>query len=170
MSDGFYGFQVLGNIKITKCEDARPEWLGDMVLNYTRSIAYEGQWYLLSKRVLKLELKEGNIDLINASQVLLEIERGLRTSIPSALLIAQDSSECDYGYIINIDTKKLDLYFGYQKQPQDGNPFGTTSTSHGYYPCKYVGSVDPFTATLEDIIDIFEKEMKIIENSYLFLN
>ena len=39
----------------------------------------------------------------------------------------KDSLYCEYAYIINLDTMKLEFYDGYQKEPQLSNRFGTKS-------------------------------------------
>jgi len=42
----------------------------------------------------------------------------LRYMIDSKAFI-KDSLFCEYAYIINLDTKKLEIYLGFQKKPQD---------------------------------------------------
>ena len=47
----------------------------------------------------------------------------------------RDSLFCEYAYIINLDTKMLEFWTGFQKTPQEGNRYGRTD-AQGYYPCK----------------------------------
>ena len=46
----------------------------------------------------------------------------------------QDSLMCEYGYVLDLDKNLLQFYVGNQKEPQDGNQFGT-DPKNGYYPC-----------------------------------
>lgn len=48
----------------------------------------------------------------------------------------KDSLYCEYAYIINLDTEKLEFWIGFQKSPQKGNRYGETSDNGGYYPCR----------------------------------
>lgn len=50
----------------------------------------------------------------------------------------RDSLFCEYAYVINLDTMKLEFYCGFQHKPQFGNRFGTSSVD-GYYPSRLVG-------------------------------
>ena len=45
---------------------------------------------------------------------------------------------CEWGYIVNLDTGKLEVWLGYQKSPTEGNRYGTTHDEDGYYPCKMI--------------------------------
>lgn len=60
----------------------------------------------------------------------------------------KDSLFCEYAYIINLDTMKLEFYDGFQKKEQPNNRFGVKPNKDGYYPSRLVGVFD-----LEDIKD-----------------
>ena len=53
-----------------------------------------------------------------------------------------DSLFCEYAYIINLDTKKLEIYVGFQNIPDETNIYGCEPNSEGYYPCKLAYVVD----------------------------
>ena len=53
----------------------------------------------------------------------------------------KDSLFCEYAYIINLDTEKLEFYEGFQKEPQEGNRYGTECNHNGYYPCALVTEI-----------------------------
>lgn len=46
----------------------------------------------------------------------------------------QDSLICEYGYVLNLDKNLLQFYVGDQREPQEGNHYGTDQRK-GYYPC-----------------------------------
>lgn len=45
---------------------------------------------------------------------------------------------CEWGYIVNLDTGKLEVWRGFQESPTEGNRYGITQDENGYYPCKMV--------------------------------
>ena len=49
-----------------------------------------------------------------------------------------DSLFCEYAYIINLDTRMLEFYDGFQKTPQLGNRYGESPNTDDFYPCKKV--------------------------------
>ena len=46
-----------------------------------------------------------------------------------------DSLYCEFAYILNLDTKHLEFWVGFQKEPDPKNRYGATKFD-GYYPCK----------------------------------
>lgn len=62
---------------------------------------------------------------------------GLKYMIDSNDFI-RNSMFCDWGYIINLDTNKLEVWEGSQKTPTDGNRYGDNCNEYGYYPCKLI--------------------------------
>ena len=50
----------------------------------------------------------------------------------------KNSLFCDYAYIINLDTRKLEFYVGHQRKLQKGNRYGEETDRNGYYPCRLV--------------------------------
>ena len=58
----------------------------------------------------------------------------------------KDSLFCEYGYIINLDTNKLEFWKGWQKKPQPGNRYGEEpfdpENDGRYYPCRLVKMFD----------------------------
>jgi len=53
---------------------------------------------------------------------------------------------CEWGYIVNLDTGKLEVWKGGQKCSTKDNRYGTTPDEDGYYPCTMVAEF-----TQEDI-------------------
>lgn len=67
-------------------------------------------------------------------------EGGLTFMVDSADFI-KSSLFCEWAYIINLDTNKLEIWNGWRKHPSKNNRYGTEK-SDGYYPCKMVKEFD----------------------------
>ena len=62
------------------------------------------------------------------------------TSAPEYI---KDSLFCEYAYVIDLDQNELLFFVGFQRQPQERNPYGTKAlVPYGqkaeYYPCRIV--------------------------------
>ena len=68
----------------------------------------------------------------------------------------KDSLFCEYAYIINLDTDKLEFYVGFQKEPQKGNRYGEDINDNGYYPCKLT-----YEFPLKDLRDHISSDMAV---------
>lgn len=83
----------------------------------------------------------------------------------------KDSLYCEYGYIINLDTMKLEFYDGSQHSSQSGNIFGEEPNKNGYYPCKLVDVVDLISITeqIDIIVDKWESDFNESKKVNLYL-
>lgn len=75
----------------------------------------------------------------------------------------KDSLFCEYAYIINLDTKSLDFYRGFNEKPDEKSnlPFKqeTSDRQDKYYPVRYLGSIPLSELTRESWMEkIFPKE------------
>lgn len=67
----------------------------------------------------------------------------------------KDSMFCEWGYIINLDNKVLEVWKGFQREPDLTNRYGQEEIS-GYYPCKLVLEIsfneirDSFSQTISE--------------------
>lgn len=61
----------------------------------------------------------------------------------------RNSLFCEYAYIINLDTGKLEFYVGFQHGAQHGNRYGEEPKDNGYYPCRLALEIP-----LVDIADV----------------
>jgi len=55
----------------------------------------------------------------------------------------KNSLFCEYAYIINLDTKKMEFWKGFQHKPNPNNRYGTKPRNgykDDYYPCKMVAT------------------------------
>ena len=72
----------------------------------------------------------------------------------------KDSLFCEYGYTLNFGTQELELWEGFQKKSQKGNPFGSRKgKGEEYYPCRKVGTISFGHIYRTDAIALL-KEMK----------
>jgi hypothetical protein len=175
--------------------DSYPDGLGRDVLGIVSKINKEDGWEKLKNNVLKLkdigrdtitddELlkryeKYSNLSVseqklsdpyclfrsIQGSDWIDEVYSGNLEHYTLENNFVYDSLFCEYAYIINLDTMKLEFYDGYQKEVQVGNRFGESSNSDGYYPCRLVG-VFSLLRILDtpDINDILLKMDQISES------
>lgn len=52
----------------------------------------------------------------------------------------KESLFCEWGYVINLDTNRLEIYKGFQNHPQD-NRYKITKSRDGYYNCALIREV-----------------------------
>jgi hypothetical protein len=67
-------------------------------------------------------------------------KHGLKYMIDSANFI-EDSLFCEWAYIINLDTNVLEVYEGFQKEPQHNRYYISEPDNSGYYNCKLVAEI-----------------------------
>lgn len=72
-----------------------------------------------------------------------------------------DSLFCEYAYIINLDTNKLEFWVGFQKKPDETNRYGIEMYDN-YYPCKLIKEydLDMIMNNQELEIDYFVEDME----------
>ena len=72
------------------------------------------------------------------------IENDKVVYIDNYINFIKDSLFCEYAYIYDIDKKELEIYVGFQHEPQPGNRYGTQAREgniRNYYPCRLVGTI-----------------------------
>ncbi|MCK5610749.1 hypothetical protein KAR91_53240 [Candidatus Pacearchaeota archaeon] len=166
---GSFGFQINGKLKVTYNHfDSYPEGLGGDVIGFMENRDADNikelkkkvealQFVDKSKKPTQEQIdacdKAGTIDLgvsdqskedwyclLRGAQGDLEkiLEIGLMSDGESFL---QDSLFCEYAYIINLDTVKLEVYKGFRKEPPVGRFADSKvgdSEDGGYYPVSLV--------------------------------
>ena len=104
--------------QITKCVKA-----GYYDLNVsTQSV---GDWYCILREM------QGNPE-----EYAKNFKNGHGTYMIDSHEFIQNSLFCEYAYIINLDTEKLEFWIGFQHRAQAGNRYGETTNGRGYYPCR----------------------------------
>lgn len=159
---GCYGFRKNGIDKLTYNHfDSYPSGLGRDILSFCKHTSLAEMNEIYDRIILVHENEEPTSDQIaecsywfngdvsnrtpkdwycllrNAQGDLNAYKTGLKYMIENNDFI-QFSLHCEYGYIINLDTKKLEFWVGYQKTPDESNRYGTNADRMGYYPCKMV--------------------------------
>lgn len=174
---GLYGFRKNGIDKTTYNHwDSYPDCLGHTMVEFCKETSITEMNEIYDKLVLVEEgskptkkqigeciefyndgVSTGNIEdwycLLRKAQGNPNVyKHGLKYMIDNHEFI-KDSLFCEYAYIINLDTSCLEFWVGFQKEPYDGNRYGTED-DRGYYPCKMVAyyALDD-KRLIEEIVD-----------------
>lgn len=92
----------------------------------TRSTA---DWYCLLRETQKPENWQFAVD------------HGKMVYVDNYIDFIKDSLYCEYAYIYDVNSRALEFYDGFQKVPQESNPYGCELNEDGYYPCRMVGAI-----------------------------
>lgn len=164
---GIYGFRKNESDKLTYNHyDSYPEGLGRNVVEFINGHSIEDlnkiydniilvdedsiptqeqieeckQWENLS--VSKQDEQDWYCLLRDAQGDLSAYDRGLKYMIDNHDFIF-DSLFCEYGYIINLDTNRLEIYVGFQKVQDETSRYVVENKNETeYYPCKMVTEID----------------------------
>ena len=175
-TSGIYGFRKNGKDKIARSNyDSYPEGLGAAVVDFCKQTSIEEMHEIFDR----IELIDEDFDYIEEQIENNEVD--LSKQNPFDILKAEslymiDSKDfiknslfCEYGYIINLDTCKLECWLGYQREPDMSNRYGTKpfdALGTGiHYPCRKVMEVK-----LEDIRNGFvDMTEPLLGNRNLYL-
>ena len=160
---GCYGFRKNGIDKITYNQyDSYPDCLGRTMVEFCKNTSIQEMNEIFDRIILVDGYDKPTPEQITACRsyyngnvgrqspddwycLLREAQgepnaykNGLRYMIDSHEFI-KDSLFCEYAYIIDLNTNKLEFYVGFQMQPDIHNRYGTDS-DRGYYPCKMKAS------------------------------
>lgn len=70
----------------------------------------------------------------------------------------EDSLMCEWGYIINLDSERLEIYVGFQKKPNDNRYHIDKPDDFGYYNCALVREI-PLSQVKNFNMETFEREI-----------
>lgn len=156
---GCYGFRKNGIDKITYNHwDSYPDCLGRTMVEFCKNTSIQEMNEIFDRLILVNESDKPTAEqyeeckqyvntwsiggwyslLRDAQGEPKAYKNGLRYMIDSHDFI-KDSLFCEYAYIINLDTNKLELWKGFRREPDIHNRYGMEKTD-GYYPCKMVAS------------------------------
>lgn len=69
------------------------------------------------------------------------VDHGKTVYVDNYIDFIKDSLFCEYAYIYDVNSRALEFYDGFQKVPQESNPYGCEPNEDGYYPCRMVGAI-----------------------------
>jgi hypothetical protein len=172
--------------------DSYPDVLGEEVLNFIVEINEKNGWekfrengknviQLEGKRVTDTEIQERYKKYSNLSVsdqtledpycLFREIQDSWMNEIYKGELqhfffnnsFIKDSLFCEYAYIINLDTMKLEFYDGFQKKSQKNNRFGETPNEDGYYPSRLIAVFNLNNINSDNVEEYVNKMNQISE-------
>ena len=156
-TNGFWGLRYNKKDKITLIDESDPEIIGNKVSKFCKIHKYQYELENLYNRINMVnpfdDVDKDDIDkvrniipdakgkswgdiLIKTREDFFLFADGLKYMADYSYLV-QDSQWVDYGYIINIDTMKLEIWKGHQNIQQKSNRYGCKNT-FGFYPCKMI--------------------------------
>ena len=141
--------------------DSYPGGSGVYILEFIKKVNIGCGWDKIKESVSSMSTIEddyGNFE-IGIEDFLSRLYNGKIKNTNTDSEFIKDSLFCEYAYIINLDSMKLEFYNGFQKKPQIGNRFGV-ELKKGYYPCRLVYVFDLYA----DIYGVDQKMIKISEN------
>ena len=98
-------------------------WYNDSV-----STRNDNDWYCLLRELQVPDMFQNSVD------------EDKNVFIDNYIHFIRESLMCEYGYIFDLDSLELEIYEGRQKEPSEGNRYGTEKDDTGYYPCKLICS------------------------------
>ena len=187
-ANGFWGLRYKKIDKVTFINESNPEIIGEKVSKFCKIHKYQYEIENLYNRINLVNpfddvdeddiVKVKNIIpdakgkcwadlLIKTRDDIFLYADGLKYMADYSYLV-QESQWVNYGYIINIDTMKLEIWKGHQNIPQKSNRYGYKDT-YGFYPCKMITqySWNKITDGLKDYKNIevvyreLQEEMRI---------
>lgn len=155
--NGFFGMRYKKSDKITLIENSNPEIIGNKISKFCKIHKYQYEVENLYNRIkLVNPLDECEQEDIDKVRKIIPDAKGkywgdlLSKTREDIFLFADglkymanynyfvyNSYEVEYGYIINIDTMKLEVWKGRQTTPQKSNRYGNKSLC-GFYPCRMI--------------------------------
>lgn len=155
--NGFWGIRYNKIDKITLIEESRPNIIGYKISKFCKIHKYQYEMENLFKRVNLVDPYE-DIDEDDIQKVLSIIPDAKGKSWGDILKKTRDdfflfadglkymtdysnllleSNKVEYGYIMNVDTMKLEIWKGHQLIPQKTNRYGAKKLN-GFYPCRMI--------------------------------
>lgn len=142
---GLWGFLIDGETKATYNHfDSYPSDLGNIIKNFILDNDKD-EIKSIAKIIKLVEQTDKNYDLLydaqNNPQIYID---GLFNEMIDSINFILDSLFCEWAYIINLDTEKLEIYKGFQESPPKNNRYGSDKMDNqGYFPCEMIKEI-PF--------------------------
>jgi hypothetical protein len=108
-----------------------------------------------------VERKHPGLSRSTGADILRLAQNGEAKELDNALTFAADSLFCEWAYVVNLDSRKLEVYKGFNKEPLSPNerfyPL-TALSDEGYQPIKHLKSYK-FSELDENTMTELEKEV-----------
>lgn len=132
---GLYGFIKNGTEKATyHHNDSYPEWLGKEICDFLKNMSDEDLSRLFDSIIVVPKGLRGDLELYKKMG-----KTGQKMRVTNDISFIRDSLYCEYAYLVNLDSRELEFWKGFQDTPTPDNRYGT-SENDGYYPCKLVAT------------------------------
>ena len=174
-ANGFFGIRYRKSDKITLINESDPDIIGDKISKFCKIHKYQYELENLYNRI-NLVNPLDDVDSEDIKKIINIIPDARGKSWGDVLIKTRDdiflfanglkymanysnlvinSYSVEYGYIINIDTMKLEVWKGKQIIPQKSNRYGTQKNGN-FYPCRMICqySWNKITDGLKDYRDI----------------
>lgn len=170
---GTYGLRIKGKDYLMYNHfDSYPSVLGKKIIDYIKSHEFDDTF---RSKVAKLKLVNAEDFPTNAQRkklekysdysvsngkdwysILRKCQGNLDLTIESGYMINDnefilDSLFCEWGYIINLDSNKLEVYRGFQSEPHNLGRYSQFKKSDDYYSCALIAEID-----FNELIDGFD--------------
>ena len=177
-ANGFWGLRYNKIDKIMLINESNPDIIGEKISKFCKIHKYQREVENLYNRITLLdpyqEIMQEDEDIVKKIKNIIPEAKGkfwgdlLYKTRDDFFLYAdglkymanygyltKNSFYVEYGYIINIDSMKLEIWKGKQTIPQKGNRYGIKK-KNGFYPCRMICTYrwNKITDGLKDYRDI----------------
>lgn len=157
LTEGFWGLRYKKKDKITLINNSNPDIIGRQVSRFCKVHKYQHEVENLYNRINLVnpfdDVDEDDVKkviniipdakgkcwgdlLIKTRDDFFLFADGLKYMANYGNLL-YESYRVEYGYIINVDTMKLEIWKGRQTIPQKSNRYGSKNVN-GFYPCRMI--------------------------------
>lgn len=161
---GFISFAIDGETKTAYCHhDAYPDWLGANVLEWASTADLDAAATAVRALRVVTESDEPTDEDIARLAPFTNTGVGARTDRPDwyqllretqgdpgaalkagviedASSFPADSLFAEWGYVVDLDAKMLEVYVGFQQEPHKAGRFASLSGRDGYFPVRLIKS------------------------------
>ena len=176
-TDGFWGLRYNKKDKITLINNSIPEEVGYKISKFCKVHKYQYEVENLYKRINLVPAFGGTDEedvekisniipdakgkcwadlLVKTRDDIFLYADGLKYMADYSYLLWVSYS-VEYGYIINIDTMKLEVWKGKQTIPQKSNRYGCKQVD-GFYPCRMICQY-PWNKITDGLVDYRDIEL-----------
>lgn len=165
---GLLGLRKGGHDKaVYNHSDSYPEYLGREFLNFIKEIGIEkldAFYDQIQELDETAELTEEQREQLYPEGGTLEawknaIDSNQMVRIENYIDFIKNSLFCEYAYILDLDSKKLEYYVGWQKKSVKSSRYKTSPADFGYVECRLVQkfTLNEIEQSVEECIEKMQK-------------